>query len=100
MPRRLLHVWAGFRSQQGFPGRDRVLLVMCHDMALRLVAVARSRHSFFMLRHFYVATELAKVKRFYVAIKNSISRQSCHLSLAYSFKQRCGPCSGLASTHS
>ena len=86
MLRRLLHVWVGFRSQQGFPGRDRVLLVMCHDMALRLVAVARLRHSFFMLRHFYVTTELAKVKRFYVAIKNSMSRQSCHLSLAYLFK--------------
>ena len=52
------------------------------------------------IEHFYVATDLAKVKRFYVAIENSMSRQSCHLSLAYWFKQRCGPCSGLASTHS
>ena len=57
MPGRLLHVLAGFRSRQGFPGRDRVLLVLhqdkgplCRDMALRLDAVARSRHSFFPCR--------------------------------------------------
>ena len=24
MPKRLLQVWAGFRSRQGFPGRDKV----------------------------------------------------------------------------
>ena len=46
---RLLHVWAGFRSRQGFPGRDRVVLVLsrdrgslCRDMVLRPHAVARS----------------------------------------------------------
>ena len=57
MPGRLLHVWAGFRSRQGFPGCDKVFLVLCHnrvprcrDMALRHDAVSRSRHSFSMLR--------------------------------------------------
>ena len=52
MPERLLHVWASFRSRQGFPSRDRIVLVLCRDrgslyrdMVLRLYAVARSRHS-------------------------------------------------------
>ena len=55
MPGRLLHVWAGFRSRQGFPGHDKVLLVMCrdmgplcHDMSFRLVAVARSQQCFLL----------------------------------------------------
>ena len=48
MPRRLLHVWAGFRSRLGFPSRDRVLLApyrnrgpLCRHMALRVEAVSR-----------------------------------------------------------
>ena len=52
MPERVLYVWVGFRSQQGFPGHDIVVLVLCHDggslfrdMVLWLHAVARSRHS-------------------------------------------------------
>ena len=55
VPGRLLRVWAGFRSRQGFPGRGRVFLVLCRNrgplycnMARRLDAVARSRHSFSM----------------------------------------------------
>ena len=67
---RLLQVWASFRSLQGFSSRNRVFgsvsrhgaqaagsclvaiefLVLCRDMVLRLQAVARSRHSIFMLQ--------------------------------------------------
>ena len=61
-PGRLLHVWAGFRSRQGFPNRDRVFLVMCrnrgplcHNMALRLNAAARPRHSFSMSRQCFAS---------------------------------------------
>ena len=43
-------------SRQVFPGCDKVFLFLCrdmgplcHDMALRLDAVARSRHSFFSM---------------------------------------------------
>ena len=53
MQGRLLHVWAGFRSRQGFLGRDRFLLVLCgdkgslcRDMDLMVGAVARSRQCF------------------------------------------------------
>ena len=45
-PGRLLHVWASFRSRQGYLSRNRVFLVLHRDMALRLDVVARSRHSF------------------------------------------------------
>ena len=49
MQGRLLHVWVGFRWQQGFLGRDRVFLVLCRnrgplcrDLVFKFHAVAMS----------------------------------------------------------
>ena len=50
---RLLHVWVGFRSRQGFPGRDRGPL--CRDMAHRLDVVVRSWHCFSMSRQCFTS---------------------------------------------
>ena len=65
MPGRLQHVWAGFRSRQGFPGCDIVFFFffvmcrdrgpLCHNMALRLDAVSRLRHSFSMSRQCFTS---------------------------------------------
>ena len=56
MPEWLLQFWVSFRSQQGFPGLDRVSGPvsrrgsLCRYMVLRLQAVAWSRYYIFMSR--------------------------------------------------
>ena len=73
-------------SRQRFPCRDRdghnkrsgvaISLALGRDFMSRQ-SVFMSRQSLVKTKSFYVATELAKVKRIYVSTKNSMSRQSC-----------------------